>query len=129
MKNLRLILLVAVYLISAVGVNLFVHYCGGKVSSVSIAISHNDACGCDNKKMKKDCCKDETILFQIDDDQIQQNQHLSPPIKYTCFYALINKPLDIANCLTINQKVFYCLYHPPNDVGSDLYLFNRVFRI
>lgn len=129
MKKFKVISLLLLYIVPAFGANIFVHYCGGKISSISIAIADTDSCGCDGKKMKKDCCKDETIYLKIDDEQIQLKQDFNNTAKYTYFPTLLGQPLLLPNYSSQSLKVLDCSAHPPNKGSSTLYILNRVFRI
>lgn len=128
MKRFKVILLLLLYILPAIGANVFVHYCGGKISSISIASAHADSCGCDGKKMKKDCCKDETISFQIDDEQIQLKQDFNTTAKFTYSPTLLLQPLLLPNHSFRSLIVLDCSSHPPNKGSSSLYILNRVFR-
>jgi len=129
MKRLKVILLLILYILPAIGANVFVHYCGGKISSFSIAIAQSGSCGCDDKSMKKDCCKDETISFQIDDEQIQLKQDFNATAKFTFSPTLLLQPLLLPNHSFRSLIVLDCSSHPPNKGSSSLCILNRVFRI
>lgn len=128
MKRFKVILLLLLYILPAIGANVFVHYCGGKISSISIATVHADSCGCDGKKMKKDCCKDETISFQIDDEQIQLKYDFNTTAKFTYSPTLLPQPLLLPNHSFRSLIVLDCSSHPPNKGSSSLCILNRVFR-
>jgi hypothetical protein len=129
MKKFNVILLLCFYILPAIGLNVFVHYCGGKISSISIAIAHHDSCGCESKKMKKDCCKDETFSFEFDDDQIQLKQDFNTIAKFTYSPTLLSQPLLLPNCSYKSLTVLDCSFHPPNKGSTSLYILNRVIRI
>ena len=75
MKKLIAILLMFLYIIPAIGVTVKTHCCGGKVTSLSLnPFDTKHKCPCGSKKMKKDCCKDETTTFKLDDEQQKTKQ-------------------------------------------------------
>lgn len=68
MNRFAAIFLTGFYLIATIGVAINVHYCHGKVASVSVYLSA-DACACGKMMGKKHCCDDQTFLFQLEEDQ------------------------------------------------------------
>jgi hypothetical protein len=109
------IALLFVYLCFNTGLAVSLHYCGGKVSSISIG-EKQKKCACGKKKMAKSCCKDKTTTLAIDDDQrISQDHNFLPdyttliidqcPYRYTvqAEAALINS----------NHTRFYVFEHGP----------------
>lgn len=77
MKQLRIILLLLLFLHSKIGVALNVHYCGEHIAQISWAF---DAKGCGMEKgepfsplkhqfIQQSCCSDDVIIAQNDSDQ------------------------------------------------------------
>ncbi|MCB9235672.1 MAG: hypothetical protein H6581_28760 [Bacteroidia bacterium] len=66
MKNASIILLTAFYLLLSVGVNVNVHYCGGKLSEISLV--ETPTCCCGEMGMRKGCCSDQNFQMQLDTD-------------------------------------------------------------
>ena len=55
---------------SASGVYVHAHFCGGELSSVSFfALDDADACGCGDESMASDCCKDVLHFYKVDTHQ------------------------------------------------------------
>ena len=67
MKRVTIFLLLFCYLIPAVGLSVVVHYCSGKLASVSLLLTDNSACSCGKMPMKKSCCKNKVTAFKIRD--------------------------------------------------------------
>ncbi len=119
-----------VYLILTMGVTVSAHYCGGKVTSVSYnPIETKHKCPCGNKIMPRDCCKDETATFQLDDEQKKTQQILCNALNGKEFQSVISAILSFDYHSPILVKEFDYSTHPPNDVGHPLYIRHRVFRI
>lgn len=71
MKKLTVLFLVLIYLGTATGVTLHLHYCMGEVVDWEVAkedSGHCDNCGMDkNQSTKNGCCKDELKKVKTDD--------------------------------------------------------------
>jgi len=129
MKKILATILLILYLMPTFGLNVTVHYCFGKIASVSLGSSATNQCVCGIKKTTRSCCIDKNFTFQVDDNQIKtQNCVIS-----------INKSLGIKALNPISFKfeqlnfslvVFkHNFYHPPNKAILPLYILNQVFRI
>ena len=84
MKQLRVLLLLLLFLQSKIGVAFNVHYCGEHIAKISWAF---DAKGCGMEKKipltdtlqfnQKSCCEDDLIISQNDSDQNINDQEQS----------------------------------------------------
>lgn len=116
------------YLIPTMGISVTMHYCGGKVSSVSI-ISYHSKCSCGKKAMKKDCCKDKTTFLKLKDTQ---NFSKSVVSNFSQTFKLLYHSITLyKHNLTEDSFVNNLLYsHPtPLQKSEPLYLLDRVFLI
>lgn len=130
MKKITVILLMFLYLIPAIGITVSAHYCGGRLSSVSLnPFDTSHKCSCGSKKMKKDCCKDVVNTFELDDEQKRPQ-----PILFN-FGAIAIAPPAVSCAVVYNHKSpilsaeFDHRSHPPDDVKHPLYLRHQVFQI
>ena len=129
MKKIISILLLFLYLVPVIGINASVHYCGGKISSVSVGLEKTTKCTCGSKKMKKDCCKDKKISFKLTDNQ-QKTQVLTLNFfKIVDFQPSIIPDYTFLNPPVFVQKGFYNTLHPPENVKPPIYILNQVFII
>lgn len=127
MKKTVIILLAAFYLIIASGVTFNLHYCGGKLKTVSLFSNNEEGC-CGSKKKSKGCCKDKTTLIKVEDSH--QLSHI----------AKVNSA-NIISLATLSVQLLFNLesgsdaeptpnYHsPPVLYDNPLYLKNQVFLI
>lgn len=130
MRRITVILLVLLYLVPSIGVTVSTHYCGGRVTSVSIKFLDNrHKCPCGSKKMKKGCCKDEASYFKLSDEQ-QKTQKLS------CAFVKINDHQPpVSNQLSLFYETplllqpFNHTTHPPDIFKPPLYIRHCVFLI
>lgn len=128
MKRIAVIFLMLLYLTPSIGFSVTVHYCGGKIASVSF-FDGKAKCKCGNKKMKKDCCKNEKLTVQLNDEQqknntsvfsVQQTKEFHPVIADNNFYSIQNIDYGVDD---YNSK------HPPDALKPPLYIQHRIFRI
>lgn len=129
MKKASIILLLLCYLMPSIGMSVSVHYCGGKLASVSLMGSAEGRCACGKKPMKKNCCKDKTTTFKIkcSQDLCEQTfvhgdkrfKHL--PIVFSTIYL---------NYISVfsHQRIPFD-HPPPLQKEQTIYLLNGVFLI
>jgi hypothetical protein len=130
MKRITVILLMFLYMIPAIGVTVSAHYCGGKVTSVSFnPFDTKHKCPCGSKKMKKDCCKDETTTFKLDDEQQKTKQISCNVVKITDFQPAVPTNLTFDYHTPLLSTEFDHSTHPPDDLKHPLYIRHCVFRI
>lgn len=58
--------LVAVYLLTVVGMPVYLHYCGGEVEDISYLVETNGCCG--DEEPQNDCCRNEGYVLQNNSD-------------------------------------------------------------
>jgi hypothetical protein len=129
MKKLVVTILLLLYLIPTFGVNVTVHYCGGKFSTLTFGTSAKNKCACGSKKMKKNCCEDKTLSYEVDDDQAKTQECL---LNFSNSFNLdVALPLSFELCDVCFPTIVseYYFHHPPNNVKLPLYILNQVFRI
>ncbi len=71
MKQLLSIIIALYYLAGSIGLDVNVHYCAGQIESVSL-VSANSCC-CLTQGLMKSCCGDETISFELADEDVIVN--------------------------------------------------------
>lgn len=127
MKKATVLLLLVFYLIPTIGMTVSAHFCGGKLTSVSMQLLGNEKCPCGSKKMKKDCCKTNTI--KIIHEQ-QQAPHLSIDFSklFSVHHAIIQTETN-SFFFSIVEAEFYKHHSPALLLKQPLYLINSVFRI
>ena len=130
MKKITVILLMFLYLIPAIGVTVSAHYCGGKVTSVSLnPFDTKHKCPCGSRKMPKNCCKDETTTIKLADEQQKTQQISCNVVKFTDFQPAIPTNLTFDNHTPLLSTEFDRSTHPPDDLKHPLYIRHCVFRI
>ena len=58
--------MVTAYVVSAIGIPVFLHYCGGELENVNYVLKGTTCCGEeeDSKPMDDGCCKDEKLVIK-----------------------------------------------------------------
>lgn len=63
--------LVVVYVITAAGVPVYLHYCGGELEKINYVMKGDSCCGDeedDSESAANDCCKDENYILKSNAD-------------------------------------------------------------
>ncbi len=129
MKKIAVIFLLFLYLISSSGINVAIHYCGGKISSISFGETKLDKCACGNKEMKQDCCKDKNVYSNaLDDQSITKTVELTV-LNFFSIQAIlpIGFKFNYQYFPTFTSDDYF--HHPPNRLKLLLYILHQVFRI
>lgn len=125
LKTLAVVLLTFFYSFCAVGMGVNVHYCHGKLASVSIGFSKEDCC-C-KKVTKRKCCSNKEVVLKIESKQIKTATYIWS--EYQCLLPIQRKTNCFVSentyCLANPQYVTLFVYPPPCPV----YLRNRNIRI
>lgn len=129
MRRITTILLFVCYLIPCMGMSVNIHYCGGKVKSVSLISSNNTRCACSKKTMKKGCCQDKVAFIKA-----PQDHNIQKTISYPSFKTNFSNSevLLYSSIFGSNYKAGRILTWtdpPPAYCSLNLYLLNQVFRI
>jgi len=126
MKRLLALILSFSFIAASSGASVNIHYCRGKISSVSWSILPTASCKC-GKKTMKGCCKTETRLVKLTDNAKQLEfiaAHSMPVVEAapitTYFFP---QPLEIELTATAFSA------SPPGSERISVFLLNRVFRL
>ena len=120
------------YMASAMGATVHVHYCMGKFMSASLR--HTDEgicskCGMKKSEQKKGCCKDEQKTFKTSDHQLAKasfdfshSQIVVPSISHYTFYTYPYHAGSVKNIARTNSPPIFWRTCP-------IYIQVRDFRI
>jgi hypothetical protein len=130
MRKFLIFTLLIVYTGLASGINLQLHYCGGKLKTISL-MGHDDEHGCCGNKMKsKDCCENKHSYLKVKD-----SHHINSTIKINTikfvltdfitpqFVTLIHQPFFV------QSELISYPHAPPVSSDNPLYLKYRVLII
>lgn len=128
MKKSIIILFSLFYLTAVSGVTVSLHYCGGKIKSISFFDKKGNDCCCGNKKKSKNCCNQKSTFIKVKD-----NHHLSSSIDVNSSYFKIiatvfpTPVFEIPNAHTYYHTLNY--HAPPVLYDKPLYLKHQVLII
>lgn len=128
MKKFLVFLLISLYVVSAIGMTVTAHYCGGQLTSLGFNQTSLEKCKCGNAKMKKNCCQTKTCSFSIKDFQDKTAEINASFTHFDCYpdiFTATNKSFTS----TFAKQNFFNHHPPPFIIKSPLYLTNQVFRI
>jgi hypothetical protein len=126
MKRLLALILSFSFIAASSGASVNIHYCRGKISSVSWSILPTASCKC-GKKTMKGCCKTETRLVKLTDNAKQPEliaAHSMPVVEaapITTYF--VPQPLAVELTATAFSA------SPPGSERISVFLRNRVFRL
>jgi hypothetical protein len=129
-KSFGIIVMTLFYLFASCGVYISMHYCGGKLKSLSFLSYRTDSgCCCGMKEKRKDCCKQKAIHIKIKDTQ-KSVDTLKPPhsLEKFIYASIFSLNLNYSFSILKTPKSFY--HKPPPLISSEeLYLSNGVLLI
>jgi hypothetical protein len=133
MKRFFAFILVLIYSVTTVGATVQLHYCMGKLSGWSLAWTEAKSKECSKCGMEKTessdkgCCHDESRLLKVRDDQ--KANYLSLEIYNIAVAAPVFTNHTIAYSLPEIDGLLPQSNAPPRSSGTEICIFNCVFRI
>jgi hypothetical protein len=129
MKRITIILFAFFYLTVTSGIAVNIHYCGGKIKTVSIFAKGDTEKGCcGSKKKSKGCCKDKKSFHKVKDNHKSSNCVVLKHNNFNLYQAPV--PVQINYSFVKDVEQFVLNYHaPPVIYDNPLYLKNRVLLI
>lgn len=126
MKRVTIIFLSVFYLMIASGLSFSLHYCGGKLKSISLYASAEKTC-CGSKKKSKGCCKDKTTLLKVEDSHqlVKVAKVTTPTVKYVHSFSV----QLLFNVFPADLNTDSDFHLPPVLYDNPLYLKHRVLII
>lgn len=128
-KRILLLLVVFLYLIPSIGFTVSVHYCGGKLASVSfLDTNESKKCPCGSGMSKKSCCENVVLSLKLSGQQ-QKN---TPPSWDVAVIALLPVKTTFESLIsTVVERPVpaYLSESPPGRFKQPIYLQNESFLI
>ncbi|MBS1637528.1 MAG: hypothetical protein JST26_16555 [Bacteroidetes bacterium] len=128
MKKVLILSLLCLYTSIMCGVNIQLHYCGGKYKSISFFGNGNEKGCCGSKKKSAGCCKNKQALIKVKDihQSVKTAEINTPPSQVTDIVA-IQLLLHVPDAFHF-AGASSC-YSPPVLYDNPLYVKNRVLII
>jgi hypothetical protein len=127
MQKFLVIFFSMLYLTVTSGITMNLHYCGGKLKTVSFFSNNEKGC-CGTKKKSKGCCKDKTKLIKVEENhKASKVTEASNPTVH--LVALLSSQLlfNLSNDNSVDIISKY--YSPPVLYDNPLYLKHQVLLI
>lgn len=124
-------LVVTAYVVSAIGIPVFLHYCGGEIENVNFVVKGSTAC-CgqeeDSQPVDDGCCKDEKLVIKntIDFTLKQINNDL---VKSSCQLFYVSSSFFEENLKTPQKLNTISIEAPPPKLQASLIISTSVLRI
>jgi hypothetical protein len=134
MKRFLVSILAVLYMVTASGATVHLHYCMGKFVDASFVGDNDEEHECSScgmtKKQKKGCCKDEHKVIKTDPSQqtVKASFHVTDLLyipQDQCFYSPYQATHDIRN----NETLVACHAPPSHWRSCPIYIQVRNFRI
>jgi hypothetical protein len=126
-KKITIILLLAIYSFSTLGLSLKSFYCCGKLKSVTVFISDQQQ-KCKKVDRMNDCCNTKFQFFKVKDNHVA-GDFVSAPALHFCYLHLFTSPYRVINFPSENNDPANLINAPPLDNTVSLYIINCVFRV
>ena len=127
MKKTVIAILAILYLVTASGVVVNLHYCMGRLASVDYGTDSHKACGKCGMKSSPGCCETHSKVVKVQDE----HQWAKSGIEVAQVSAILPQ-FEIGLNMLIQGEENYSdphYYPPPDPQGNSVYLLNSVFRI
>ncbi len=127
LKRYLHISLAFIYLVLCTGVNVYAHFCGNKLSSVSAFIDHASCC-CETEATALNKCCNETFssLKITQEHQATQGVQLISPL-FLAEISPVFVPISLEK--TALPSPIFSPSHAPPDEGVPIFIWNCVFTI
>lgn len=130
-KSFSILLITVLYLFVSSGVCFSLHYCGGKLKSLSLMSDNTEeGCCCGAKKKRKGCCEEKTVFIKVKDIHKSVNLLKAPDsTEKNLFYAAVYfLNLNYSTAILNSSRPSY--HKPPPLISSTpLYLSYRVLLV
>ncbi|MBL7931602.1 MAG: hypothetical protein JNL60_06865 [Bacteroidia bacterium] len=126
--------LVVVYLITAVGIPVYFHYCGGELEEINYVMKGNNCCSGeeeDSESGPDDCCKDENYVLKTNTDFTFQKfgtHHFVKAVNELIFTNVFYFPV-LAGDSQYSNHFAYIDQAPPPRLLNNLIIQTSVIRI
>jgi hypothetical protein len=125
-------IIVTAYVLSAVGVPVYLHYCGGELEKINYVIKSNSCCGGeedDSQATANDCCSDENLVMQNTPDFTIKHFNNYDLVKTFCDLFYVSLPFSINIIQPDITQNLASLDFPPPKLQQGLAVSTSVLRI
>lgn len=130
LKRFVIISILSIYLTAMLGIFFHLHYCGGKLESISFFGLNDEKSCCGGNMKATDCCENYSFYIKVDTDQKTTDCIAVPSCSIK---SILPISFLVINLFTIQneQKDIAIKYHSPPIAleHSPLYILNRILLI
>lgn len=128
MKKFALIAFSIFYLAIISGINLNMHYCGGKLINISFTQASNDVGCCGAKKSSKGCCHDHSTILKLKEKHVQ-TADIKIDFELTNLHFLTAEYFKTIKFISTKSENVLNYHAPPPNYKIPLFIKNRVLII
>ncbi|MBA3681958.1 MAG: hypothetical protein H0W73_12475 [Bacteroidetes bacterium] len=125
-------MVVTAYVISAVGIPVFLHYCGGELEKINYVMKSTSCCGGeedDSEPMDDGCCKDENMVIKNNPDFTLKQNNTLDLVKTFCDLFYLDLPFSDNPFITQRYLNLASIEAPPPKLQNTLLISSSVLRI
>jgi hypothetical protein len=122
---------VASYVVSAIGIPIYLHYCGGELEKINYVVKGTSCCGEeeDSEPMDEGCCKDENIVLKNNPDFTLKQFNNYALIKTVSEIFYISLPFYYSPLIKNMESNTLSIEAPPPKLQASLVISTSVLRI
>ena len=113
--------MVVVYVTTAIGIPVYMHYCGGELEQVSFVVKSNSCCGGEEEDMDEGCCANENTFARYAPDftakKINSGGDIHVPAIDLIFTRIFKTEFNLTEA---NRLTAQFVFPPPKLLQSDL---------
>jgi hypothetical protein len=106
--------MLAVYLITAIGIPVYMHYCGGELEQVSFLVESDSCCGEEEEDMDPGCCANENTFARYAPDFTAKKINVGVDFVVPSFNLIYSELFQISiSNKEISSQLAEFLFPPP----------------
>lgn len=121
--------MVAVYVTTAIGIPVYMHYCGGELETVSFLVKDNTCCGEEEEEMPSGCCDNENTFARYAPDFTAKKINVGSDIQIPTLDLIFNATFQLSDILIHTSNVSSESFVPPPKLLQSDIIKTSVLRI
>lgn len=129
LKKYLFAIVVSTYVLTATGIPVYLHYCGGELEEISYLTKANSCCGDEDTGEDSDCCKNESHILKNSTDFVSKTEVSSLPLQSCVSVFFLSKLFQFELNSQVKHIHNYAKSHSPPRPEQDSLLEITVLRI
>lgn len=122
--------MVVVYVTTAIGIPVYMHYCGGELETVSFLVKDNSCCGEEEEEeMPSDCCDNEDTFARYAPDFTAKKINSGTDIKVPSLDLIFSTTFNLSQIIFDTMNVSLDSFIPPPKLLQSDIIKTSVLRI